>query len=227
MRGSARVASLCCPLVPDLGRVIPGSVCCQEGALGRWWLGSPEMMNFGRAFTALWTQKFVITTLHACVLCCFSCALLFVTLWTVARQASLSLGFSRPCPSPRGLPDSGIKPASLTSPALAGWFFTTSVTWEAPVTTLLIHKNSRYVFCCLASGSAGGQDRGAWSMALHPRLEMEFGNMSTEAGCENCHLYNCKAVWNIKAGWQMASDFTFTRPCLPLLFLHSWWQLWG
>ena len=29
------------------------------------------------------------------------------------------------------LPDSGIKPASLTSPALAGGFFTTSATWEA------------------------------------------------------------------------------------------------
>ena len=30
------------------------------------------------------------------------------------------------------LPDPGIKPASLASPALAGGFFTTSATWEAP-----------------------------------------------------------------------------------------------
>ena len=44
-----------------------------------------------------------------------------------ARQASLSLGFSRreywsrlPCPPPGDLPDPGIKPASLTAPALAG-----------------------------------------------------------------------------------------------------------
>ena len=29
------------------------------------------------------------------------------------------------------LPDSGIKPASLMSPALVGEFFTTNVTWEA------------------------------------------------------------------------------------------------
>ena len=35
------------------------------------------------------------------------------------------------CPPPRDLPDPGIKPASLTSPALAGGFFTTSATWEA------------------------------------------------------------------------------------------------
>jgi len=30
-----------------------------------------------------------------------------------------------PCPPPRGLPDSGIEPASLASPSLAGRFFTT------------------------------------------------------------------------------------------------------
>ena len=35
--------------------------------------------------------------------------------------------------SPLGdLPDSGIKPMSLESPALAGGFFTTDTTWEAP-----------------------------------------------------------------------------------------------
>ena len=61
-----------------------------------------------------------------------------VTLWTIARQDPLSMGFSRqeylsgfPCPSPGDLPDPGIKPASLTSPALAGGFFIASTTWEA------------------------------------------------------------------------------------------------
>ena len=38
-----------------------------------------------------------------------------------------------PCPSPGDLPDLGIKPVSLTPPALAGGFFTTSATWEAQV----------------------------------------------------------------------------------------------
>ena len=62
------------------------------------------------------------------------------TPWTRALQAPLSMGVSRqecwsgwPCPSPGGLPDPGIKLASLTSPALTGGFFTTSATWEAPV----------------------------------------------------------------------------------------------
>ena len=35
-------------------------------------------------------------------------------------------------PSSRDLPDPGIEPVSLMSPALAGKFFTTSTTWEAP-----------------------------------------------------------------------------------------------
>ena len=52
-------------------------------------------------------------------------------LWTVAHQASLSMGFYRqeywsglPCPPPGDLPDSGTGPVSLTSPVLAGVFFT-------------------------------------------------------------------------------------------------------
>ena len=62
----------------------------------------------------------------------------YVTLWTVAHQAPLSMGFSRqdswsglPFPPPGDLPDPGNEPTSLLSPALAGWFVTTSATWEA------------------------------------------------------------------------------------------------
>ena len=60
-----------------------------------------------------------------------SCVQLFVTPWTVAHQAPLSRGFSRqeywsglPFPSPGHLPDPGIEPKSLMSPALEGGFFT-------------------------------------------------------------------------------------------------------
>ena len=76
-------------------------------------------------------------TLCVCV-CVLSHVQLFVTPQTVAYQAPLSMGFSRqeywsglPFPSPEDLPDPGIKPASLVSPALAGRFFTTGTTWEA------------------------------------------------------------------------------------------------
>ena len=63
---------------------------------------------------------------------------LFVTLWTVTWQALLCMGFSRqeswsglPCPPPGDLPNPEIEPTSLTSPSLAGGFFTFSATWEA------------------------------------------------------------------------------------------------
>ena len=53
----------------------------------------------------------------------------FAAPWTVARQAPLSMGFSRqecwsglPFPFPGDLPDRGIQP---TCPALAGGFFAT------------------------------------------------------------------------------------------------------
>ena len=35
------------------------------------------------------------------------------------------------CPPPRDLPNPGIEPESLKSPALSGGFFTTSAPWEA------------------------------------------------------------------------------------------------
>ena len=69
------------------------------------------------------------------VLSHFSHIWLFATLPTVASQAPLSMGFSRqeywsglPRPPPGDLPDPGFEHASLTSPALAGRFFTTSAT---------------------------------------------------------------------------------------------------
>ena len=53
-------------------------------------------------------------------------------------QGSPSMGFFRqeywrgfPCPPPGDLPNQGTEPAPLTSPALAGRFFTTSATWQA------------------------------------------------------------------------------------------------
>ena len=79
----------------------------------------------------------------------FSRVQFFVTLWTVARQAPLSMGFSRPehwselpYPPSGDLPDPGIEPASLMSPALAARFFTTGTTWEAIDYTARVKKLS-------------------------------------------------------------------------------------
>ena len=67
------------------------------------------------------------------------------------------MGFSRqecwsvlPGHPPGDLPDPGIKPKSLRSPALAGGFFTTSATWEAlhhpPYTTAKASKQLQASF---------------------------------------------------------------------------------
>ena len=70
----------------------------------------------------------------------FSFVWLCATLWTVACQALLPMGFARKNTGVGGhallqgsLPDPELKPVSLTSPALAGRFFTTSTTVEAQI----------------------------------------------------------------------------------------------
>ena len=91
--------------------------------------------------TATGNNKLYVTlTEGVYVLSHFSSVQLGVTLWTTACQAPLSMEFSKqdywkglpfPSPNPGDLPNPGIEPTSLISPALAGGFFTTSATWEA------------------------------------------------------------------------------------------------
>ena len=68
----------------------------------------------------------------------FSDVWLFATLWTLAHQAPLSMGFFRQeywsglsFPPPGDLPDPGIEPLPLMSSASAGRFFTTRAPWQS------------------------------------------------------------------------------------------------
>ena len=92
-------------------------------------------------------------SLCASVLSCFSCVWLFVTLWTVAHQAPLSIGFSRQ-EYWGGLPFllqgpswPRIEPASPMSPAFAVRFFTANTTWESHLVTLVRHKQRYWANC--------------------------------------------------------------------------------
>ena len=67
------------------------------------------------------------------------------------------MGFSRqeywsglPCHLPGDLPNPGIKPTGLKSPALTGGFFTTSATWEVPLKCIL-DPNSPYRYHPISS----------------------------------------------------------------------------
>ena len=70
-------------------------------------------------------RRVIRSCFYVCVLSLFSCVRLFATPGTVALQAPLSMAFSRqenwsglPFPPPGDLPNSGIEPSSLASPAL-------------------------------------------------------------------------------------------------------------
>ena len=88
--------------------------------------------SFGQENSSFEPQ--VLTCLPACWVTSVVSNFLW-PLWTIACQAPLSMLFSRqeyrsglPFPSPGDLPNPGTEPASCTSPALTGRFFTTSTT---------------------------------------------------------------------------------------------------
>ena len=93
----------------------------------------------GKYYSSTLIPAFMDTVFDDWCVCALGRVWLFLTPWTIALQAPLSMGFSKQehwngllFPPPGNLPNSEIKPASIVSPALAGRFFTNCVTWEAP-----------------------------------------------------------------------------------------------
>ena len=155
------------------------------------------------------------------VLSQFSHVQLFATLWTVGHQGPLSMEFSRPvfwsglpCPPPGDLPDPGIKPESLMSPALAGGFFTTKCHLRRPCSSIL------YVIvciCCITDSMDVSlselrelvMDREAWHAAVHgvaksrtrlsdwtelnPKLPAYFSSTLPRLGNYKSVLYVCES----------------------------------
>ena len=98
------------------------------------------------------------------------------TLCTADCQAPLSMGFLRQeywsgvtCPPPRDLPEPGIKPSSLTSPALAGGFFGTSATWWK-------HGTCSYLLCFTEKRPEDQSlaDYGMWATSGHSNLILYY-----------------------------------------------------
>ena len=103
---------------------------------------------------------------------------LFATPWTVAYQAPLSMRFSRqelwsgvPFHPPGDLPDPGIKPTSLRSLALAGWFMITSATWEALPNCVKVKSLSRVQLFVTP-----------WTVAYQAPLSMRFSRQGYWSG---------------------------------------------
>ena len=119
------------PLVPPekpLGEryMMPGWMSLMHGQCKTTWVLSVSsyscIFTGSWIFVASWSLVYVqqYITLFIVAVLSPSCVLLFVTPWTVAHQAPLSMGFPRqehwggsPLPSPSALPNPGIKPGSL------------------------------------------------------------------------------------------------------------------
>ena len=116
------------------------------------------------------------------ILNCFSLVWLCATLWTIARQSPLSLGFSRqeywnglPCPPPGG---SSWPRHQTWVPCvfwIGTWFFTTSAMWKVKNHLLMQEMQETQVQFLLGRSPGGGNgnllqysyqenpmDRGAW-----------------------------------------------------------------
>ena len=116
-------------------RLLNGRIWASSGSW--WWTGKPGMLQSmgSQRVGHNWGTELNWYDITLCaVLSRFSHVRLCVTLWTVPRQAPLSMGFSRqeywnwlPFPSPGNLPHPGIEPACLKSNPL----------WQAGSLTLV------------------------------------------------------------------------------------------
>ena len=117
----------------------------------------------------------------------FSHVQLFATPWTVAHQASLSMGFSRQEYLPPGhLPNRGTEPMSLMSPALAGGFFTTCATCESESRSVV--SDSLWV-TIYSPWNSPGQNTGVGSLSL---LQGIFPTQGLNPGLPHCRRILCQ-----------------------------------
>ena len=98
----------------------------------------PKKMSPSAPLAGLKSGSMSFPLQDALTMCTRVCAKLLQSCPTLCNpMAPLSMGFSRQeycsglaCPPPEDLPDPGVEPVSLMSPALASGFFTISAPWE-------------------------------------------------------------------------------------------------
>ena len=154
------------------------------------------------------------------MLSCFSRVWLFVTLQTVAHQASLSMDSSRqeywsvsPCPPPGHLPDPGIKLTSLTT--LAGRCLTTSAT-----------KKPQVQFSSVQSLSHVWLFATPWTTACQASLSIIKSQsllklMSIESVMPSNHLILCHPLLFLPSIFPIVRIFS-NESVLPIMWPKYW-----
>ena len=131
------------------------------------------------------------------VQCQLSCVWVFVNLCSIAHQGPLPMGFSRqeywcglPVHSPGDLPDLGVEPESLTSPAPAGGFFPAISNYLATWCEELTPWKRPWCWERLRAGGEG-DDRGwdGWmaSLTRWTWVWVDSGSWWWEAWCAAVH----------------------------------------
>ena len=162
----------------------------------------------------------------------YSSICLFVTLWSVAGQAPLSVGFSRqeywsglPFPPPGDLPDPGIEPTSLMSPALAGRFFTSNATWEA--LSPWYWQGNWGSEAAIVMNLVGSM----WDLVGYTLLKIFLPIISLLYVFTS--LYKCcQSLWRIFTPVMFLSPFLYISKCLISVYEHlthiypfSYWEI--
>ena len=139
----------------------------------------------------------------------------------IVHQAPLSMGFSRreywsklPFPPPEDLPKPGIEPSSLMSPVLAGRFFITSTTWEAPSWNRLHSKTRRAIAtatakslqsCLALCDPIDGSPPGSSAPGILQARTLEWAAISFSNAWEwKVNVKSLSRVWLLATPWTAA-----------------------
>ena len=148
----------------------------------------------------------------------------------LACWASLSVEFSRqeywsglPFPALGDLPDSGIEPTSLISPALAGSFFTTRTTWEAHKLPTKLPPNSGQGYRSFSQESPSAHGASNLTLAKIHLVSSITPTLQSERICLSIHTHSWET--RLVASWQQL------RNTQILMFLNNQsfcdWSFWS
>ena len=116
-----------------------------------------------------------------------------------------------PFHTPWDLPNPGIEPASLVTPASAGGFFTTSTTWEAPCTWCYV---SRYVYICTYVCMCGY----IWWCMVEARKKGSFLKPVGYSNCFTNHLVDNGALLLLNSNRRVNNQLRSKRSLFRLIF---------